>query len=92
MNKAERSAHIATETSLSRAGANDAVTAVFSTIADTLASGETVRIAGFDTFLTRSRPARQGRTPVPEKTSPSRPRTRLPARPATPLATPSTSG
>ena len=37
---------------------SDADTAVFSTIADALASGETVTIAGFGAFSTRSHPAR----------------------------------
>ena len=47
---------------MTRAGAHAAVNAMFSTIADALASGETVRIAGFGTFSTRSRPARNPRT------------------------------
>ena len=59
MNKAELSAR----TSMSKAGADATVSAVFSTIADALASGETARIAGFGTFSTKSRPARQGRNP-----------------------------
>ena len=56
MNWAGLSARIATETSPSRAGAEDAVTTVFSTIDDVLASGEIDRIADFATFLMRSRP------------------------------------
>lgn len=54
MSKAELSARIATETSLSRAGADDAVTAVPSIIDAALASGETVTIAGFRTFIEES--------------------------------------
>ena len=63
MNKAELSARVATRTSMSKAGADDAVTAVFSTIADALSRGETVTIAGFGTFSARPRPARRGRNP-----------------------------
>ena len=44
--------------------ADTAVRAVFSAIADALARGETVRIAGFGTFSTRARPARRGRNPA----------------------------
>ena len=63
MKKAELSARVATKTTLSKAGDDDAVTAAFSTIADPLASHKTVRITGFGIFSTRSRPARQGRNP-----------------------------
>lgn len=63
MNKAELSARIAARTSMSKADVDATVSAVFSTIADALASGETVRIAGFGTFSTKSRSARQGRNP-----------------------------
>ena len=63
MNKAELSARVATQTSMSKAGTDAAVSAVFSTIADALAGGEIVSIAGFGTFSTKSRAARQGRNP-----------------------------
>ena len=36
---------------------------MFSAITDTLASGESVMIAGFGTFTLRARAARQGRNP-----------------------------
>ena len=36
---------------------------MFGTIGDALANGEEVRISGFGTFGTRSRPARTGRNP-----------------------------
>ena len=76
MNEADLSARIATETSLSRAGANDAV---FSTIDDALASSETDRIASFGTFSMRSRSARQPGNPrARARSSPSTPRRRLP--------------
>ena len=57
MNKAELPARIATETSLSRAGANGAATAVFSLADDDIASCETVKIAGFEIFSMKSQPA-----------------------------------
>lgn len=63
MNKADLASRVATEASLSKAEADAAVRVVFSTIADALARGETVRIAGFGTFSTRARSARRGRNP-----------------------------
>ena len=63
MNEAELSVRVATPTSTSKPSADAAVSAMFSTIADALTSGETVTIAGFGTFSTRPRPARQGRNP-----------------------------
>ena len=93
MNRAELSACIATETSQSKAGADDAVTAVFSTIYDALATGETDRIDGFGTFSMTSRPARQSRNPRERaRTSPPTPRRCLSSRPARPSARPSTGG
>ena len=43
--------------------AGEAVDAAFAAIAEALARGEDVRIAGFGTFGTRNRPARTGRNP-----------------------------
>ena len=63
MNKRELAAQVAASTSLSQSDADAAVSAVFSAIADALAGGETVTIAGFGAFSTRSRPARPGRNP-----------------------------
>ena len=63
MTKTQLAALVAAETSMSKAGADIAVNAVFSTIAGALASGETVAISGFGTFSTKSRPARLGRNP-----------------------------
>ena len=64
MNKADLAARVATRASLSRADADAAVSAVFSAIAEALGRGESVRIAGFGSFSTRSRPARPGRNPA----------------------------
>ena len=63
MNKSQFASHVARRTSLTRAGAEAAVNAVLTTITDTLAKGDTVTIAGFGTFSTRTRPARRGRNP-----------------------------
>ena len=93
MNKAELSARTATETSQSRASADDAVTPVFSIIDDALASGEFDRNDGFGTFSMRSRPTRQGRHPCARaRASPSPPQRRLPSRSARHSARPSASG
>ena len=63
MNKAELSSHAAAEASVTRATADRLVGAVFSAIGDALARDETVAIAGFGKFATRSRAARRGRNP-----------------------------
>lgn len=61
MNKSELSSRVAADASLSKAEAGTVVDAVFSNICEALARGETVAIAGFGTFSTRARAARQGR-------------------------------
>ena len=63
MKKSELAAHVATQTSLSKAQAEAAIDAVFSAIGEALAGGESVVIAGFGTFATKARGARQGRNP-----------------------------
>ena len=63
MNKAEATDRLAARTGLSKAVAREAVDGLFAVIGEALANGEEVRIAGFGTFGTRSRPARTGRNP-----------------------------
>ena len=46
---------------MNKAAARDAVDSMFATIAEALAEGGEVRIAGFGTFAGRTRPARFGR-------------------------------
>ena len=58
MNKSELSARVAEAASVSRTEADTALSVMCSTIADALAAGETVAIAGFGTFTTRRREAR----------------------------------
>ena len=63
MNKAEMADRLAARTGLSKSVANEAVDSVFAAIGEALANGGEVRIVGFGTFGTRSRPARTGRNP-----------------------------
>ena len=63
MNKAETADRLAERAGLSKAVAREAVDGLFAVIGEALANGEEVRIAGFGTFGTRSRPARTGRNP-----------------------------
>ena len=64
MHKTELASSVATRISATRATADSVVGAVFATIAEALARSETVSIAGFGTFATRNRAARQGRNPA----------------------------
>jgi DNA-binding protein HU-beta len=54
---------VANITGVSKAEANRAVNAVFTTITDNLVKGEDVRLTGFGSFSTAKRAARQGRNP-----------------------------
>ena len=54
---------LAARTGLGKSVAKEAVDGAFAVIGDALAQGEEVRVAGFGTFGTRSRPARTGRNP-----------------------------
>ena len=63
MNKGEIGDRLAARTGLSKAAAREAVDSVFAAIGDALANGEEVRIAGFGSFGTRSRPAGTARNP-----------------------------
>ena len=63
MNKSDIAGHVAGRANVGRSAAGDAVDAVFEAIGEALARGEDVRIAGFGSFGTRSRPARTGRNP-----------------------------
>ena len=63
MTRSELSARVAARSSLSKADVAAALGALTSTIADVLAEGETVTVAGFGKFAPRNRAARQGRNP-----------------------------
>lgn len=63
MNKTELVDAVAESAGLSKKDANNAIDAVFSSISNTLADGETVSLIGFGTFSVSARPARTGRNP-----------------------------
>ena len=63
VNKSEIASRVADRTGVGRSAAGSAVDAVFEAIGEALAKGEDVRVVGFGTFGTRSRPARTGRNP-----------------------------
>ena len=56
MNKTEMTDRLAARTGLSKGAAKDAVDGVFAIIGEALVDGEEVRLPGFGTFGTRSRP------------------------------------
>ena len=64
MNKAAIVARVARRMGLNKFAAEGAVDTVLEAIAEGLAKEEDVRIAGFGTFRTRNRAARQGRNPA----------------------------
>ena len=63
MNKSELIGLVAEKTGSSKADATTALDAVLDGIADQLADGNSVVLAGFGTFETRDRAARTGRNP-----------------------------
>ena len=63
MNKAELTDAVAERANLSKSDAGDAVDAIFDSIADALAKGESVSLIGFGTFSVSNRAARSGRNP-----------------------------
>ena len=66
MTKAELISRLATHTSVSKAGDDDA-SGLPSTIADVVSGGETVTSAGVGILSTKSRPAPQSSNPYPGK-------------------------
>ena len=63
MNKADIGSRVAARLGLRKTEAVAAVDTVFEAIGESLAREESVRVAGFGTFATRSREARTGRNP-----------------------------
>ena len=63
MKKSDIVDRVADRIGVSRPVAKNAVEAVFEAMGEALANGEEVRVSGFGTFGTRSRPARTGRNP-----------------------------
>ncbi len=76
MNKGELTKAVAADAGISQEQASKAVNAVFDQISGTLKARKQVAIAGFGTFVAKTRNARTGRNPatgksieIPEKTS-----------------------
>ncbi|MGC6499333.1 MAG: HU family DNA-binding protein [Henriciella sp.] len=76
MNKGELTKAVAEATSMSQAEAGRAVDAVFDAISGAVKKRDSVAIAGFGTFVAKTRGAREGRNPatgekiqIAEKTS-----------------------
>ncbi len=63
MNKREIVERVAGEAGVGKQVAEAAVGAVFASIAEALARGEDVAVAGFGRFARTERPAREGRNP-----------------------------
>ena len=63
MKKTEIVESVAGETGMTKQAADAAVGAVFASIAEALARGKDVSVAGFGRFSRTERPARQGRNP-----------------------------
>lgn len=64
MNKTELIAAVAEKSALSKKDAEKAVSAVLSTITETLKAGEKVQLVGFGKFEVRERPAHKGHNPM----------------------------
>ena len=67
MNKTELIAAVAAKSELSKKDAEKAVSAVLSTIEETLKADEKVSLVGFGTFEAKNRPARKGHNPLTGK-------------------------
>lgn len=63
MKKADIVERVAREAGIANRTADAAVGAVFASIAEALARGEDVGVAGFGRFVRTERPAREGRNP-----------------------------
>ena len=64
MNKGDLIEKVADAAGITKSQASDAVNAVFSSIEDTLKSGDKAAFVGFGTFSTSERKAREGRNPL----------------------------
>jgi len=67
VNKLELAEKVAQATGLSKDQANNAVTALVNSMMAAVAKGETVRIPGFGTWTSRTRPKRKGINPQTKK-------------------------
>ena len=64
MNRRDIAERVAGEAGIGRQAADVAVAAVFAAMAEALARGEDVSVAGFGRFARKDRPARPGRNPA----------------------------
>lgn len=64
MNKTELIAKVAENAGISKKNATAAVNAAFDAITEAIAAGDKVQLAGFGTFETRERAARDGKNPL----------------------------
>ena len=64
MTKTDLIAAVAGKTGLKKKDAEAAVSAVLSTVAETLVAGEKVQLVGFGTFEVKERAEREGRNPA----------------------------
>ena len=63
MTKTQLIDKIAKDSGLTKKNVGEVVDALFASMADALAAGESVQIAGFGNFTAKDRPARAGRNP-----------------------------
>jgi len=63
MNKTELIAKVAEQANMTKKDTERFVNAFIDVVENALAEGDTVSILGFGTFLSRERPAREGRNP-----------------------------
>lgn len=85
MNKEQLIRAVADSADISRAEAGKAVDAVFAAIADAVKRRDAVTIAGFGTFVAKTRGAREGRNPATGETIRINERTSAAFRPASAL-------
>lgn len=85
MNKGELTRAVAENTGMSQGEAGKAVDAVFDTIAGAVRGRQQVAIAGFGTFIAKTRNARQGRNPATGETIQIAEKTSAAFKPATAL-------
>lgn len=63
MNKTELIGKVAEQAGMTKKDTEKVVNTLIDVVQDTLGKGDTVAILGFGTFLSRERPAREGRNP-----------------------------
>ncbi len=68
MNKSELTKKVAESASMTQADAGRAIDAMLDTISGELKKGEQVALAGFGTFVAKTRAEREGRNPATGKT------------------------